>query len=121
MRRLLAILVGFALTMGAQATASAATGAGLPTNPGAVADVAPLAVWTDWDGNHITSAANCEARRQYISRTYNISLSSLRRQRRNVGLPPCTLWRWILQVRSVDSLARPHDPVTVAASAAALC
>jgi hypothetical protein len=36
------------------------------------------ATWVPWDGFHITSLANCNARKAYIAKTYAISLRALR-------------------------------------------
>lgn len=65
--------------------------------------VAPLVTWVPWDGFHITTQAKCLARKQYISQTYQIPLSSLRCVQE--GLPPCTYW--ILEV-DADRAPAPH-------------
>ncbi|WP_157239682.1 hypothetical protein [Catenuloplanes japonicus] len=124
MKRFLALLLGLtlagahALPAGADAGVASARSAGVvvaaPVGAGEPR-TAPLDVWTDWDGNLITSLANCQARLAFIARTYNIATSNLRCDRRDVGLPPCPLYRWVLQVKSVDSLLPPEALTPIAA------
>jgi hypothetical protein len=97
---LLAAVLMVGTIFGASSPALATTDASIT---GGYADSAArsiLATWVPWDGNQITSAANCESRRQFIARTYRIKLSNLRCDRIDIGLPPCSLYRWILMINS---------------------
>ncbi|WP_349878830.1 hypothetical protein ABIH81_02515 [Micromonospora sp. HUAS YX12] len=84
--------------------------------------VTTFATWVPWDGNEISALAKCESRRQYIAKTYNIKLSNLRCDRKDVGLPPCPVYRWILTVNADSFAARTTAAVHPAdRPALALC
>jgi len=88
----------------------------------AAAPQSTFATWVPWDGNQMTSLANCQSRRQYISTTYNIKLIDLRCDRIDIGLPPCPVYRWILMVNA-DAFAIRSVPAVrpVTQPARALC
>jgi hypothetical protein len=65
--------------------------------------------WVPWDNNQMTSAQNCENRRRFIARTYNINLRDLRCDRIDIGIPPCPVYRWILMVNA-DAAPAPSVP-----------
>lgn len=98
-RILLVSLVAAAAGLFAQPVAAgAATAGGGSAAVGAASSTTVLANWVPWDGFHITSAANCLARRSTVATTYGIPWSALRCDE-IAPLPPCTgPSYWLLMV-----------------------
>lgn len=101
----LAASLTIAVVFGSSPHASAVERTSDFSQPAATPQVA-LVTWVPWDGNQITSLANCERRRQYISATFDIKLSDLRCDRIDIGIPPCPVYRWILMVNADAFAAR---------------
>jgi hypothetical protein len=57
-----------------------------------------------WDGNKITSLANCNSRKAYIARTYSIPLRALRCQRYSYTCGEGGPYYWVLEIDQDASL-----------------
>lgn len=102
------ILVAATIALGVPVLAPAAWASAAPAvamSPAAEASASSVASasWVPWDGNHITTAANCSSRRQQLIRDYRIRTSAIKCQQFTIGTCPPTYYYMVM----IDENAQP--------------